>query len=70
MDLRTRAIAAVRSGATHREVAGRFGVSAENVSRWRALEREQGDVMPKPLGDRKSARVDAHKAAIVEAPGL
>jgi transposase len=70
VDLRARAVAAVRSGATHREAAERFGVSAASVSRWRALEREQGDVMPKPLGgDRKSARIDAHKAAIVEALG-
>lgn len=70
VDLRARAVAAVRLGATHREAAERFGVSAASVSRWRALEREQGDVMPKPLGgDRKSARIDAHKAAIVEALG-
>jgi transposase len=70
VDLRERAVAAVRAGATHREVAERFGVSAASVSRWQVLEREQGDVRPKALGgDRKSGRIDAHKEAIVEALG-
>lgn len=70
VDRRTRAAAAVRAVATHREAAERVGVSAASVSRWRLLEREQGNVMPKPLGgDRKSARNDAHKAPIVEALG-
>lgn len=70
IDLRERAVAAVRSGATHREVAERFEVSAASVSRWQTLEREQGDVRPKALGgDRKSGRIDAHKEAILEALG-
>lgn len=70
IDLRERAVAAARSGATHREVAERFEVSAASVSRWRALEREQGDVRPKALGgDRKSGRIDSHKDTILEALG-
>ena len=70
VDLRERAVAAVRAGATHREAAERFGVSAASVSRWQALERDRGDVHPKALGgDRKSGRIDAHEAAIVEALG-
>lgn len=45
-------------------------MSAASVSRWRALEREQGDVRPKALGgDRRSGRIDAHKDVIVEALG-
>jgi transposase len=70
IDLRERVLSAVAAGATHREAAERFGVSAASVSRWRALEREQGDARPKALGgDRKSGRIDAHKNAIVEALG-
>jgi transposase len=70
VDLRERAVAAVRAGARHREVAERFGVSAASVSRWQVLERGQGDVSPKALGgDRKSGRIDAHKDAILEALG-
>lgn len=60
IDLRTRVLAAVAAGATHREAAGRFGVSAASVSRWRRLEREKGDVRPGPLGgDRRSGRIEA-----------
>lgn len=70
VDIRARVVGAVRSGATHREAAERFEVSAASVSRWQRLEREQGDVRPKALGgDRRSGRIDAHKAAIVDALG-
>jgi len=57
VDLRTRVLAAVAEGATHRETAERFGVSAASVSRWRALQVERGDVLlPGPLGgDRRRA---------------
>jgi len=41
-DLRVRVLAAVARGLSHRAVGERFGVSAASVSRWRALEREQG----------------------------
>ena len=55
VDLRVRVLAAVATGATHRQAAERFGVSAASVSRWRKREREQGDPRPKALGgDRRS----------------
>ncbi len=44
VDLRVRVLAAVSAGATHREAAERFGVSAASVSRWRNLQLRQGDV--------------------------
>ena len=60
VDLRTRVLAVVAAGASHREAAARFGVSAASVSRWRALERMQGDARPGPLGgDRRSGRIEA-----------
>ena len=46
LDLRIRVLKAVSDGASHREAAVRFGVSAASVSRWRALERRQGDARP------------------------
>lgn len=56
VDLRVRVLAAVAAGASHREAAERFGVSAASVSRWRARERELGAPQPKALGgDRRSA---------------
>lgn len=66
VDLRVRVLAGVAGGMTHRQAGERFGVSASSVSRWRAREREQGDPRPKALGgDRKSGRIDAHKATIL-----
>ena len=66
LDLRTRVLAAVAEGASHREAAARFGVSAASVSRWRALVRAQGDARPGPLGgDRRSGRVEAQAGLIL-----
>src|SRR6516225_2371067 len=66
LDLRVRVLASVHAGATHREAAERFGVSAASVSRWRTREREQGDAWPKALGgDRRSGRIEAHKDTIL-----
>ena len=66
-DLRRRVLAAVAQGATHREAAARFGVSAASVSRWRGLQREQGDIRPGPLGgDRRSGRIEAQAALVLQ----
>jgi transposase len=70
LDLRVRVLAAVQAGATHRQAAARFGVSAASVSRWRAREREQGDPRPKVLGgDRRSKRIEACGEAVLSALG-
>ena len=66
LDLRMRVLAAVHGGARHREAATRFGVSAASVSRWRALERKQGDARAGPLGgDRRSGRIEAQAPLIL-----
>jgi transposase len=68
LDLRRRVLTAVAEGASGRRVAARFGVSAASVSRWRALERMQGDARPKAVGgDRRSERTEAHGPAILSA---
>ena len=65
LDLRNRVLSAAE-GMSHRAAAARFGVSAASVSRWRALEREQGDARPKALGgDRRSGRIEAQRAVIL-----
>ena len=70
LDLRVRVLAAVQAGASHREAAERFGVSAASVSRWRMREREHGDARPKALGgDRRSKRIEAHHEAVMAALG-
>jgi transposase len=66
VDLRTRVLAAVSAGASHRAAGARFGVSAASVSRWRALEREKGDLRPGALGgDRRSGRIEAQAPLIL-----
>jgi transposase len=66
VDLRVRVLAAVAQGLSHRQAGERFGVSAASVSRWRAREREQGDVRPKALGgDRRSGRIEAASETVL-----
>jgi transposase len=66
MDLRIRVLAAAAQGLSHRRVGERFGVSAASVSRWRALEREQGEARARPMGgDHRSERIETHKDTIL-----
>lgn len=66
VDLRIRVLAAVSGGASHREAAERFGVSAASVSRWRNLQTRHGHVRPGPLGgDRNSRKTEAHSDLIM-----
>ena len=70
LDLRTRVLAAVEAGATHREAGERFGVSPASVSRWRERKRQEGEPCPKALGgDRRSGRIEAHHEAVLTAMG-
>jgi transposase len=65
LDLRERVLAAVAQGASGRQAALRFGVSAASVSRWRDLARRQGNARPGPLGgDRRSAYSTPSRARI------
>src|SRR5664280_1366171 len=75
LDLRSRVLAAVVEGLSHRAAAARFGVSAASVSRWRALQRQQGDARPKALGgDRRSGRIEAQagllRSLVEETPDI
>jgi transposase len=67
LDLRQRVVAAVRDEElSHRAAAARFKVSAASISRWRALERQSGDLRPGPLGgDRRSRAIEAHAGTIL-----
>ena len=66
MDLRSRVIQAVNEGASRREAAARFGVSAASAVRWCARLRDTGDASPKKQGgDRASHRIEAHGELIL-----
>lgn len=63
VDLRKRVVRAVEDGASRREAAERFGVSASSAVRWKQQDLKTGDVRPKALGgDRRSGRIEAHAA--------
>ena len=66
VDLRQRVVACISAGASCREAAARFGVSAASASRWSARLRRDGHMAPKPSGgDHLSHRVEAHKGLIL-----
>jgi len=67
-DLRERVVAAIDGGMSCRAAAARFGVSAASAIRWRQLVVQHGTPAAKPQGgDRRTARIDAHAAFILEA---
>lgn len=66
VDLRERVVAAVSEGASCRQAASRFGVSAASVSRWSRRLGQDGHVVPKPSGgDHSSHRVEAQARLIL-----
>lgn len=67
LDLRRRVVAAVRDeGLSHRTATARFKVSAASISRWRARQRQSGDLRPGPLGDDwRSGAIEAQAQTIL-----
>lgn len=67
VDLRSRVLAAVWDGASHRQAAERFGVSAASVSRWRTQARLCGGEAQagRQGGDQRSHRVEAQRGLIL-----
>ena len=58
-ELRSRAIAAVEGGASYRQAAARYGVSASTIVKWAQHFRQTGSVAAKPMGgDRRSRLKD------------
>ena len=67
VDLRERVVRAVAEGASCRAAAARVGVSASSAVRWCTRLRATGSVGPSRLGgDRRSDRIEAHAALILE----
>jgi transposase len=67
VDLRERVVRAVSDGTSCRAAAVRFGVSASSAIRWCARLRATGSVVPGSLGgDRRSGRIEAHAALILQ----
>jgi len=72
-DLRLRVVAEVAAGASRRQAAARFKVSAASAVRWVSLAEETGGVKPRPAGGKVSP-LEAHAAWLLELvakePGL
>ena len=67
-DLRSRVIAAVDGGLSRRAAARRFGVAAASAVRWVREWRETGATRAKPQGgDKRSQRIEAYRAIILQA---
>jgi transposase len=66
LDLRARVVAMVAGGASRREAASHFKVSAASAVRWCQLQEATGNVAPKKQGgDQKSQRVEAEAEFIL-----
>src|SRR3954462_14679062 len=67
VDLRQRVVSAVAAGATCRQAAERFGVSAASVSRWSRQQAGQGHHTPKRQGgDQRSHHIEAQAELILQ----
>lgn len=66
-DLRKRLIEAVSRGATCRAAGERFGVAPSTAVKWVRRWRDTGSAAPhRQGGDRRSARIEAHGAEILD----
>ena len=66
VDLRKRVIAAIEAGASCRQAAKQFGISASSAIRWHALSKARDGVTPQRQGgDRRSKRIEGHADAIL-----
>ena len=66
VDLRTRVVAAVEDGASHRQAAKRYGVSPASAVRWYESFVRDGRIEPKPIGGgQRSHTIEARADLIV-----
>jgi transposase len=59
-------IAAVEGGASYRQAAGRYGVSASAALKWARHFRQTGSVAAKPMGGDRRSRLKAERAWLSE----
>src|SRR5450432_4571577 len=61
-DLRSRVVAEVLAGASRRQAAERFKVSAASAVRWAQLYSQTGGVGPRPRGGKSRSPLEPHAA--------
>lgn len=65
-DLRIRVVAEVLAGASRREAAERFRVSAASAVRWVQLHLQTGRVDPRPRGGKSRSPLEPHAAWLLD----
>jgi len=65
-DLRERVVFEIEEGASRREAARLFKVSASSAIRWAELHDQTGSVSPKPRGGRSRSPLEPHAAWLLE----
>lgn len=69
VDLRERVVAEVSAGASRRQAAARFRVSASSAIRWTALEQATGSVAPRLRGGKSRSPLEPHAAWLLDLVG-
>ncbi|WP_354137645.1 IS630 family transposase [Bradyrhizobium sp. LB11.1] len=65
-DLRSRVVAEILAGASRRQAAERFKVSAASAVRWAQLHSQTGGVHPRPRGGKSRSPLEPHAAWLLE----
>src|ERR1035437_5183552 len=65
-DLRSRVVEEILAGASRREAAERFKVSAASAVRWAQLYSQTGGVGPRPRGGRSRSPLEPHAAWLLD----
>lgn len=65
-DLRSRVVAEILAGASRRQAAERFKVSAASAVRWAQLYSQTGGVGPRPRGGKSRSPLEPHAVWLLE----
>src|ERR1035437_3015101 len=65
-DLRSRVVGEILAGASRREAAERFKVSAASAVRWAQLDSQTGGVGPRPRGGKSRSPLEPHAAWLLD----
>ena len=66
LDLRRRVVDAIDEGMSARGAARRFSIGISTAINWHRQWREEGSIAPKPQGQPRGSKVDAHEAFILD----
>lgn len=65
-DLRSRVVEEILAGASRRQAAERFKVSAASAVRWAQLHSQTGGIQPRPRGGKSRSPLEPHAAWLLD----